>query len=71
MFIVSLNLIVQKNPKTRRHLTEYTHIEAEMPFIEFEDLLNTLEDLIVDVCQRVMDMAGDDVKKMNPKEIKF
>jgi asparaginyl-tRNA synthetase len=52
--------------KTRRHLTEYTHLEAEMPFISFEDLLNALEDLIVDTTQRVMDMAGEDIKKMNP-----
>ena len=32
---------------TRRHLSEYTHIEGELPFISFEDLLNSLEELIV------------------------
>ena len=32
----------------------YAHVEAECPFITFEDLLERLEDLIVDVSERVM-----------------
>ncbi|MHA2303942.1 MAG: asparagine--tRNA ligase [Candidatus Hodarchaeales archaeon] len=35
--------------RTRRHLTEYTHIEAEMPWFEFEDLLDFMEDMIIHV----------------------
>ncbi|GAV07557.1 hypothetical protein RvY_17380 [Ramazzottius varieornatus] len=41
--------------RTRRHLAEYTHIEGECPFVTFEELLDRIEDLIVDVAQRVMD----------------
>lgn len=52
--------------RTRRHLTEYTHLEAEMPFICFDDLLNALEDLICDVSARVMEMAPEEMKKINP-----
>jgi len=52
---------------TRRHLSEYTHFEGEMPFIKFEDLLNTLEDMVVDVCERVIKNHGDLLRQMNPK----
>jgi len=53
--------------RTRRHLSEYTHVEAECPFIEFEDLLDRLEDLLVDVIDRLMKSpAGKLVHDLNP-----
>merc|ERR1712227_1111908 len=54
--------------RTRRHLSEYTHVEAECPFIEFEDLLDRIEDLLVDVIDRLMKSpAGKLVYELNPK----
>jgi len=53
--------------RTRRHLTEYTHLEAERPFISFDDLLDSIEDLVVDTYERVMQYAADKLKQINPK----
>ncbi|MFX0050709.1 MAG: asparagine--tRNA ligase [Candidatus Hermodarchaeota archaeon] len=40
--------------RTRRHLTEYTHIEAEMPWFDFEDLIDFMEDMIIFVYSEVL-----------------
>ena len=53
---------------TRRHLSEYTHIEAELAFLEFDDLLDHIEKLIINVVKYVMEdpIAGPLVKQLNP-----
>lgn len=54
--------------RTRRHLAEYTHVEAERPFISFDDLLDTIEDLICDLIERVIadPVANQILKELNP-----
>lgn len=52
--------------RTRRHLSEFTHVEAECAFITFEDLLSRLEDLICDVVERVLKSAGPLLYEVNP-----
>ncbi|KAI5307500.1 hypothetical protein KEM55_008136 [Ascosphaera atra] len=37
---------------TRRHLSEYTHIEAELDFINFDDLLCHIEDVVCAVIDK-------------------
>ena len=38
-----------------RHLTEYLHLEAELPFIDFESLLSEVEKLVTRTAMKIMD----------------
>jgi asparaginyl-tRNA synthetase len=53
---------------TRRHLSEYTHVEAELDFIEFNDLLDHLEEIISRVVDKVLEnpVSAAYVKLLNP-----
>ncbi|KAF2760092.1 asparaginyl-tRNA synthetase [Pseudovirgaria hyperparasitica] len=53
---------------TRRHLSEYTHVEAELDFITFDDLLEHLEHVMCRVLEVTLadaDTAAH-IKKLNP-----
>lgn len=52
--------------RTPRHLSEFTHMEAELSFICFEDLLNHLEEMICDVCEATYKRVGDLIRTRNP-----
>ncbi|ORY59140.1 asparaginyl-tRNA synthetase [Pseudomassariella vexata] len=53
---------------TRRHLSEYTHVEAELDFITFDDLLEHLEEVICRVIDIVLDnpTIAAYLKELNP-----
>lgn len=53
---------------TRRHLSEYSHVEAELDFIDFNDLLEHLEEImcrVIDVILSDEEMAAL-LKVLNP-----
>jgi asparaginyl-tRNA synthetase len=53
--------------RTRRHLAEYTHIEGECAFIDFEELLDKIEELVCDVVDRFLKSPeGELLKDLNP-----
>lgn len=53
---------------TRRHLSEYTHIEAELCFLDFDDLLTHIERFITKCVQYVVadPVAGPLIQQLNP-----
>ncbi|PPQ64179.1 hypothetical protein CVT24_008552 [Panaeolus cyanescens] len=58
-----------ENSHTRRHLSEYTHLEGELAFITFNDLMAHIEEII---CKTVDILLANPVsaaliKQLNPK----
>ena len=53
--------------RTKRHLTEYTHLEVELAFCDFECLLDLLEDMTVEVIKMLMEWCGDIFNGFNPQ----
>nr|ASF90259.1 hypothetical protein SPAR04004 [Bartheletia paradoxa] len=57
---------------TRRHLSEYSHLEAELSFISFDDLLAHIEDVICSAIDKVFadPVASALLKELNPTFVK-
>jgi nondiscriminating aspartyl-tRNA synthetase len=53
---------------TTRHMTEYITIDAEMGFIEFDDLLKFTSKLLNHIINSVWDAYGNELKKWNAQK---
>lgn len=55
--------------KTKRHLSEFTHMEVEYDVNSFEEMLDRLEDMICTVVRTVIERAGDLIAMLNPGQV--
>ncbi|KAI0684836.1 asparaginyl-tRNA synthetase [Cytidiella melzeri] len=57
-----------ENSHTRRHLSEYTHLEAELAFITFDDLMSHIEAIICETVDRLLanPTSASLIKQLNP-----
>ena len=53
--------------RTRRHLTEYTHLEAEMPFFDFEENLQFQERMVRAIVDGMTKKHPEIFKKYHPE----
>ena len=54
-----------EHSSTSKHVSEFTHLEIEMVFNEFEDLMNISEDFIRYVINYVLDNNQEDIESLN------
>lgn len=50
--------------RTRRHLTEYWHLELEEPWLDFEGLMKVEEELVTQICHEVAARAAEELKDL-------
>ncbi|KPV65532.1 MAG: Asparagine--tRNA ligase [Candidatus Bathyarchaeota archaeon BA1] len=57
--------------RTRRHLTEYWHLEVEAPFCDLEGIMKVQEELITHICHTLAKEAYDELTTLgrNPKDL--
>jgi len=57
--------------RTRRHLTEYWHLEVEIPFCDLECLIKVMEEFITFICHEIAKQMPEDLKKFgrDPKDL--
>jgi len=52
--------------KTRRHLSEYWHLEVEAGYMDFQQLLQLEEDMLTEVVEKFYNKHKEEVEKFNP-----
>lgn len=53
--------------RTRRHLTEYWHLEVEAPWMELDGLMQLEEELVAHMCQQIAQNMPEELKSLGRK----
>ncbi len=61
IFTVAPSFRAEKS-RTRRHLTEYWHLEVEAPWLELEGLVQLEEELVTHMCQQIAQRMPEELK---------
>jgi len=71
IFTVAPSFRAEKS-RTRRHLTEYWHLEVEEPWLELDGLMRLEEDLVSSAIQRTRELMPEELNSVgrNPDELK-
>src|SRR5208282_5060544 len=71
IFTVAPSFRAEKS-RTRRHLTEYWHLEVEEPWLNLDGLMRLEEELVSNAVQRTRELMPEELKLVgrNPDELK-
>ncbi len=61
IFTVAPSFRAEKS-RTRRHLTEYWHLEVEEPWLELDGLMRIEEQLVGHICERIIEKMPEELK---------
>lgn len=61
IFTVAPSFRAEKS-RTRRHLTEYWHLEVEEPWLDLDGLMRLEEELVSHVCQRIREQMPEELR---------
>lgn len=61
IFTVAPSFRAEKS-RTRRHLTEYWHLEVEAPWLDLDGLMHLEEELVSHVCQHLRDQMPEELR---------
>ncbi len=61
VFVIQPSFRAEKS-RTRKHLTEFWHIEAEVAFAEHNDIMRVEEELLSYIVSRLNELVGEEIK---------